>query len=101
VESLFCGQPMMQDANGRVTFERGDRVWSWFDSSGPPIKGTILLRFPPDAHRSECYGVFLDHVCPREGKRLSVRASWLLYSVFDPDIVRDYPLDALAEAANR
>ena len=89
---------MRYDDRGRPQFERGDRVWSWFDSSGPPIKGTILLRFPPDAHRSERYGVFLDHICPREGKRLCIRAGWLFYSVFDPQIVRDYPLDALAEA---
>jgi len=92
---------MRHDSDGRPQFERGDRVWSWFDSSGPPIKGTVILSIPADTHRSQRYGVLLDYVCPREGERLCIRADWLFYSVFDPEMVRDHPFDALAEATNQ
>lgn len=88
---------MKYDAVGRPQFERGDRVWCWYDSFGPPVKGTILHRCSPRPHYEERYGVFLDIACPREGERLVTRAAWLIYSVFDPEIIQEYPLDALAE----
>ena len=89
---------MKYDAAGKPEFERGDRVWCWFHSSGPPTKGTILHKCAPRPHYEVRYGVWLDQPCAWQGERLVTRASWLIYSVFDPEMVRDYPLEALAEA---
>ena len=90
---------MRYDESRQLHFERGDRVWCWFDSFGPPVKGTVLHELPPHQNYDDRYGVFLDHVCPSEGERLVTRVGWLLWSVFAPEMVQAYPLDALAEAS--
>lgn len=91
---------MKYDANGRPEYERGDRVWCWFHSQGPPTKGTILHKYESRPGYEDRYGVFLDQPCAWEGKRLVNRVFWLIFSVFDDQMVRAYPLDALAEATD-
>jgi hypothetical protein len=96
MECRGVGQ-LKYDATGKLKFERGDRVWCWFHSEGPPTKGTILHKYPSRAHYEDRYGVWLDQPCAWENQRLVKRAAWLIWSVFDSEIMRDYPLDALAE----